>query len=243
MSAKYIIRLDDACPTMQRDKWDKFEALFRRYNVQPIVAVIPDNKDVTIMEDTNDSSFWKKVKQWQDKSWDIALHGYEHLYVTKHSGLVPINDRSEFSGLPYEVQREKIKKGIHVFEKHNINCSLWVAPSHSFDLNTIKALKDETNIDTISDGIAFSPFKKYGMKWVPQQLWRPRNMPFGLWTICYHPETTTEAEFNDLSKFIEENKNNIVSLGSLKEISRRKNILEFIFERLYWNLLKRKQTD
>ncbi len=242
MFAKYIIRLDDACPTMQRDKWDKFEDLFSKYNVKPIVAVIPDNKDVTIMEDIEDAGFWVKVKHWQNKGWDIALHGYEHLYVTEEAGIVPINDRSEFSGLPYEVQREKIKKGIKVFNTHGINCNLWVAPSHSFDENTIKALKDVTEIDTISDGIAFSPFNKLGMRWIPQQLWHPRNMPFGLWTICYHPENTTDAEFEKLTEFLEDNKKYIVNLGSLKGSQRRKNILELIFERFYWNLLRKKQT-
>ena len=45
MSARYLIRLDDACHTMDTFKWDKIENILDKYSVKPIVSVIPDNKD------------------------------------------------------------------------------------------------------------------------------------------------------------------------------------------------------
>ncbi|WP_431137541.1 DUF2334 domain-containing protein [Psychroserpens mesophilus] len=47
---------------------------------------------------------------------------------------------------------DKIKKGIEIFKKNNIETNIWVAPSHTFDLNTLIALKVESNITTISVG-------------------------------------------------------------------------------------------
>ncbi|MEE9327309.1 MAG: DUF2334 domain-containing protein [Cocleimonas sp.] len=242
MFAKYIIRMDDACPTMNRKHWDQFEVLLNKYNIKPIVAVIPNNKDETLMVDEADSSFWQKVKDWQNNGWHIALHGYEHLYVNENAGIVPINNRSEFSGLPYGEQKQKIEKGINIFKQHDIDCNVWVAPSHSFDHDTIKALKEVTNIKIISDGIAFSPFSEHGMRWIPQQLWRPRKMPFGTWTICYHPETITDKQFKALTDFIEENHQKFICIDSLSQKSRKKNLVEKFFEGLYWKMLKSKQN-
>jgi len=234
--------MDDACPTMNRKQWGQLEVLLNKYNIKPIVAVIPNNKDETLMVDDADSGFWQKVKNWQKNGWHIALHGYEHLYVTENAGIVPINDRSEFAGLSYDTQREKIQKGISIFKQHDIDCNVWVAPSHSFDKNTIKALKEVTNIKVISDGIAFSPYVDHGMNWIPQQLWRPRKMPFGIWTICLHPETMTESQFNNLADFIESNHHQFICIDALKHNSRQKNFIERFFESLYWKMLKSKQS-
>ena len=42
---KYLIRLDDACPTTAWKKWEPFEELFDTTGVKPLVSVIPDNQD------------------------------------------------------------------------------------------------------------------------------------------------------------------------------------------------------
>ena len=33
---KYIIRLDDACPNMKKDNWERVEKLLDKYNIKPI---------------------------------------------------------------------------------------------------------------------------------------------------------------------------------------------------------------
>ena len=43
---KFILRLDDAAPTMNKEKWDKIEKILDKYNIKPIVGIIPDNKDL-----------------------------------------------------------------------------------------------------------------------------------------------------------------------------------------------------
>ena len=164
MSAKYILRLDDACPTMDRKKWQRVEDICNRFGIKPIVAVIPNNKDIKQQKDKYDDNFWDKVKSWQNKGWHIALHGYDHVYISNDSGLVRFNNNSEFAGLSYEEQAKKIRAGWEIFQKKGIKANIWVAPSHTFDKNTLKALKENTTIEIISDGIALFPFIRFRFK-------------------------------------------------------------------------------
>ena len=42
-------------------KMEKFELFFEKYNIKPIVGVIPKNKD-NKLGDSYDKNFWRKVK-------------------------------------------------------------------------------------------------------------------------------------------------------------------------------------
>lgn len=191
MKSKYLIRVDDACPTMDREKWSLFEQIFDDLGIRPIVAVIPDNKDPKQMISEDDGSFWDVVGRWKKKGWEIALHGYDHVYVTHEGGLVPLNKKSEFAGLPLHTQEEKIKAGIEIFRQHGITPRVWVAPSHTFDMNTLSALKEHSPIRVISDGLSYRPFQRYGFAWLPLQLWKVKPRAAGLYTVCYHPSAMT----------------------------------------------------
>ena len=81
MQVKYLIRLDDACPTMKKEMWDRIEALLDSYGIKPMVGIIPDNADKDLKIDEEDTFFWEKARQWQSKKWSIALHGYDHCYI------------------------------------------------------------------------------------------------------------------------------------------------------------------
>ena len=241
MFAKYIIRMDDANPTMNHRNWSRLEKILNNYKIKPIVAVIPKNRDKKLIIDRPNQNFWRSVKRWQNRNWEIALHGFEHQYITQGESLVPINSYSEFAGVPLEEQRYKIREGIKIFKEHNISCRTWIAPAHSFDKNTIKALQSESDITIISDGIAWSPYYKYNMHWIPQQLWKPRDMPFGVWTICYHPDEMRDRDFDILERFLEKNHKKFTSIDNLKLTKKPKSMLEKGFEKLYWRLLERKQ--
>jgi predicted deacetylase len=238
MKAKYVIRFDDACPTMDLYKWTNVENICDKYGIKPIVAVIPNNKDQMLMCLDEDIDFWKKVQKWQEKGWHIALHGYDHIYVNQESGLVPFNNDSEFAGLSYEEQKSKIDAGLKIFASHNINTNIWVAPSHSFDTTTLKVLK-ETPITIISDGIGLFPFKKYGLNWIPQQIWRFRKIPFGTWTVCFHPNVMTDKEIDNMELFIKENHDDFIDIKTLK--FKKFSILNKMFEIVFWKLWKIKK--
>jgi len=236
MSAKYIIRLDDACPTMDKIKWKRVEYILNKYNIKPIVGVIPNNEDKALFIDKADELFWDKIRKWQTKGWYIALHGYNHIlgYTNKY-GIIPINSKTEFVELPYDLQLKKIENGLKIFENQNIKTNIWVAPAHTFDFNTLKALK-KNNLYFISDGLGIHPFIQYGFNWIPQQLWSFRNMPIGTWTICLHPNTIKEDSFIDLENFIEKNIDNFILVDDLKY--KKSFISNYLFSYIYLFLLK-----
>ncbi len=213
MSARFIIRFDDLCPTMNWVVWDQIETILARYNVSPILAVVPENRDPYLMVAEPNPNFWNRVRDWQSKGWTIGLHGWQHCYTTFDAGLIGIKAHSEFAGLPLEVQEEKIRNGLNVFEAQNVRADIWVAPGHSFDQNTLLALK-KNDIHVVSDGYFLKPVNRYGMIWLPQQLWRFRNKPFGIWTVCYHHNAWGQQELAEFEKDIRSFQTRIISTSA-----------------------------
>ena len=231
--SKYIIRLDDAADRMDYQKWDQMESLLDKYNIHPLVGVIPNCKDKMMDIYDVDPDFWDKVHQWEEKGWTIALHGYEHVYYTNEGGINPVNERSEFAGLSLEKQKLKIKNGVEIFHDHGLEPKVFFAPSHTFDLNTLEALKQESNIHIISDTIANKPYSRYGLTFVPQQSGRVRKLPFKVVTFCYHPNMMTQEDFEVLGSFLKTNCNNFFDFP-VNEVERKKNVLDFLFSKLYF---------
>ena len=127
---QYILRLDDASDHMDLEKWICIEKLLDRYEVKPIFGIIPQNGDESLVSKyEKNPAFWDLMHNWIDKDWIPAMHGYEHRYVTKNGGINPVNKRSEFAGLPYEEQAEKIKKGYQILVEHGIAPEIFFAPS------------------------------------------------------------------------------------------------------------------
>lgn len=204
--SRYIMRLDDACPKRDVAKWDRMETLLDRYGVKPLVGIIPDCKDPDMDCYAEDVDFWtKRVVVWQSKGWQLALHGYNHVFKTELGGINPVNKRSEFAGVPFEEQRKMIADGIRILRSHNINPKVFFAPAHTFDENTIKALLEESDIRVVSDTPANKPYSKYGMTFVPQQSGHVRKLPLNTVTFCYHPNTMNNKSFVQLESFLQQN--------------------------------------
>ena len=230
--AKYILRLDDASEKRDITKWDRIEKLCDKYDVKPLVAVIPDNKDPDFMDYPVDRSFWDRVREWEKKGWVIGLHGFNHIFETKEHGINPINNYSEFAGLPQEVQKEKIMSGIKIFESHGIDPKVFVAPAHTFDDNTLTALKENTNIRIVSDVPASSYFSYMGLTFVPQQTGKARRLPFKVVTLCYHPNSMKASDYDYLESFI--NNNNFMPFP-LEETKREPSLFDrMLMKAYYW---------
>ena len=207
MSAKYIIRLDDASEFMDYSKWDPFFELFSKYDLKPLIAIIPFNKDPELMKGCRDELFWDKVREWQLKKYLIGMHGYEHVYSVRKRGIIGLNKFSEFAGIPLDKQINMLSKAYRKFLDEGIKTEIFIAPAHSFDTNTIIAIKEATDIKYISDGFFVNPILNYDLKWIPQQLWRPVKKRRGVWTVCYHPETSDNESVRVLDIFLKENIN------------------------------------
>ncbi|MDQ2945306.1 MAG: DUF2334 domain-containing protein [Acidobacteriota bacterium] len=186
MNATYLLRFDDICPTMNWEAWEQVERILIEEGIDPILAVVPDNKDEELRVSAPRSDFWARVRTWRKRNWSVAMHGWQHLFVTPNAGLLGVNRRSEFAGLERARQEDKLRRGLAVFEREQVATDLWVAPAHSFDQVTVDCLAD-LGFRYISDG--FCPYPAIdtkGIVWLPQQLWSFRRRPFGVWTICFH---------------------------------------------------------
>lgn len=240
MKASYLVRLDDACPTMASRTWERIEQLLDKHNIRPIVGVIPDNKDRTLFIEKPDAGYWAKIRDWAKKGWAIGLHGCDHLSGADGNALLPINRCSEFAGLSLQEQREKIRHGLEILRNADIFPSLWIAPLHTFDMNTLKALLLETKIRTISDGVSVFPYRRYGFNWIPQQLWKFRTMPFGVWTICLHPNTMAEEDIKKFEKSLVMHADSFVSVDGV-EYRNRRTLLDLAFTKWFFIQLKKKR--
>jgi predicted deacetylase len=186
VSAQYLVRFDDVCPGMNWPVWRDVEQILVAADVKPVLAVVPSNQDAKLNVHAPEERFWDIVRGWQERGWTIGLHGYQHRYVTNDAGLVGLNTRSEFAGVPPHEQAEKLRAGVEIFRRESVRPEVWIAPAHSFDDATVDVLK-EVGIKAISDGFYLSPHRDAReMLWIPQQLWSLQYRPFGLWTACYH---------------------------------------------------------
>jgi predicted deacetylase len=242
MNAKYILRFDDFCPAMNWVVWEQIESILNKHNIKPIIAVVPDNRDPKLNVAPPREDFWEKVRAWQAAGWTIAIHGYQHVYSTQNSGLTKINKYSEFAGLSYEEQRDKLEKGLAIFAKNNVRADAWIAPAHAFDENTVKALLD-LNINVISDGYYFRPVKRLGALWIPQQLWQFQAMRFGLWTICFHHNAYSVTDIIKFERDVEKYASNIVAFNQVTQDFATKdiNLLDNIMEK-FWHIFLRFKT-
>ena len=137
---KIAIRMDDIAPGMDWEKFDRFRALCTRYNVKPLIGVVPDNRDPSLNVCPPRADFFDVVKTLRAEGWSIAMHGCHHVYTSKSGGLFPLNHLSEFAGLSYEKQSELIRRGRQVLTANGIATDIFMAPAHSYDRNTIRAL-------------------------------------------------------------------------------------------------------
>ncbi len=237
-SAKYLLRLDDSCTTQKKENWEEIERILDKLKIKPIVAVIPFNKDRNLFLDYKDENFWQKVKNWEKKGWEIALHGHSHLYhkVNKNDLILPFYNRSEFGGLDLKKQCALIKESYEHFLAKKIKPNIWIAPSHTFDKNTLIALKNSTEIKYVSDGISLEPFKFMDLVFIPQQLWEPKKKLLGIWTICIHPNSMDKKSLSKFQEIISDQFFNgkFINTYEAKYYLRKFSIISYLYSFLFW---------
>ena len=121
-----------------------------------------------------------------------------------------------------------------MLRRRNVFPQVFVAPAHTFDLNTLEALRRECNIRIISDTIAFDIYFKDGFHYIPQQSGMVRNLRFSLVTFCYHPNTMTENEFKNLENFLKLHVMEFVGFEELKLKNRTISMWEKVYRFAYF---------
>ncbi len=203
---KITIRMDDITPGMDWGKFLRFKEILDENGVKPLIGVVPDNKDQKLKIDDEREDFWEYIRGLQQQGWVVAMHGFNHLYTTSKSGLFPIGNKSEFAGLPYHKQDEMIREGRRIFKQNGIITDYFMAPSHSFDKNTLKALK-MNGFYRITDGFGKAPYKRDEMIFYPISVQRSRSLQDtsdGIVTFVYHANTMEDKDFDKLKKLFSE---------------------------------------
>lgn len=202
-------RLDDITPDMDWNKFYRVKAIFDKYKIKPLIGVVPENADEHLKCGEYHADFWEYVASLHRDGWEIAQHGYQHIYETRNSGLLGLKKASEFAGLSYETQYEKLRLGREILQKHGIDVTIFMAPGHTYDRNTLKALK-RLGFTCVTDGYANVPYRFRGLLFVPCRSARPK-LSSGVDTICIHCNDLGENEYVQLERFLEKHVSSVVT--------------------------------
>ncbi len=227
-----MIRLDDITPDMNWERFSRVKEIFDRYQICPLIGVVPDNQDATLHKEEGRGEFWNTVRQLQESGWNVAQHGTYHCYETDDSGILGINPFSEFAGLPYEAQLQKLQAGRRILEENGILTDIFMAPGHTYDKNTLKALK-ECGFGVITDGLFFQPYYEDGVLCIPCRL-RGFKKPDGIDTVCLHTNLMNDQDMAELEAFCKENRGVIVSFDPdrYRKLAGKRNCFIKIRERM-----------
>ena len=209
----FLIRLDDIAENMNWDMVEQVTNLFDKFEIKPVLGIIPNNKDAELLlYPKKNINFWKQVKIWKNKGWEIGMHGNNHVYdkYCNKSDYLGHGGNSEFCNHTYQNQLEKIKCGLDKFNSENINIRTFFAPNHTFDNNTLLALQ-KCGVAEIVDGYGLMPYEENGIKFIPQLFHKILPLPFGIQTFQIHLNYYNQNDFNNFKKFIELNSKKIIT--------------------------------
>ncbi len=213
-----LIRFDDITQNMNWTLMKKCEDIFTKYNIKPLVGVIPNNKDSEFLKYERLKNFWDKVREWKSSGWEISMHGFNHVYdmETNKKDFFGYGGRSEFFGHSYDVQKRKIENGLTIFKNEKINIRSFFAPNHTYDVNTLKALKD-SGINTVIDGYGLMPYSELGLNFIPQLFYKEIMLPFGIQSTQIHLNYMDDQKFDKFINFINKYHNKIISYDAAIE--------------------------
>lgn len=183
---KILIRFDDICPTMDYEQFERALQILEKYQIKPLLGVIPNCQDPELQIEAPHKDFWDFMRELQGKGFSLAMHGYLHKYDNQNRGIVNIGFKSEFSGHSYKEQYRKIKEGKKILNSHGIETDIFFAPAHSYDVNTLKALS-ANGFRYISDGMSGKMMWREGILCVPcRSTGCPRIKRKGYYTAVFH---------------------------------------------------------
>lgn len=220
---KITIRMDDITPGMDWEKFLRFKELCDLYQVKPLIGIVPDNKDPMLEIDEHRGDYWDYLLTLQKEGWVLAQHGVNHVYKTKKKGCFPLNALSEFAGLSYEEQYQALKNGKEILESHGVYTDMFMAPAHSYDKNTLKALK-ELGFTKITDGFGKEPYTWKGLTFYPISFKQSSSLKKtkGYTTFVVHANTMNDKDFERYERLLKEYQNRILSYEKYLQIKPEK---------------------
>ena len=216
---KITVRVDDITPDMDWKSFEAFLELFRRYQIKPLLGIVPDNRDQKLSIDSPAPDFYQKMKALQEEGFSLAMHGCYHIYKTKSGGCFPLNPQSEFAGRSRKEQEELLRTGKDLLEQKGIHTGIFMAPGHTLDKTTVKILK-ELGFTHITDGFGKAPYRRWGMTWLPisflqRFLFSDRS---GTATLVLHINHSTQQEIESYDRLFARYQHNFLPYSALLEM-------------------------
>lgn len=209
-----MIRMDDITAGMNWEKFNQIKDIFEQYQIAPLLGVVPDNQDGKLCIQEAKEDFWEVLRELQKNGWMIAQHGTYHKYVTKDGGILQLKDASEFAGVSYEEQFAKLQNGRRILMEKGIQTDIFMAPGHTYDRNTLKALH-ELGFRTVTDGLYSKPYYDEGLLFIPCRLQEYHRVK-GIDTICLHSNNMSDSDIRKLEEFCKKNIENIIPFSADK---------------------------
>lgn len=237
MSMKIAVRMDDITPDMNWENFNFFLGLFEEAGIAPLLGIVPDNRDESLHKDEPREDFYEVMKDLKNKGFSFAMHGCYHIYTTRRGGLFPLNKFSEFAGISYEKQKDMLLHGKEKLKSNGVETDIFMAPAHSYDKNTLKALK-ELGFAKITDGFGNCPYTYAGINFYPIsfRLGSSLKKKSGVTTMVIHANTVTEVHKAEYKKIFKEHGDKMISYS---EYLKMKPVRRPFFGMLAENLLAR----
>ncbi len=220
-----LIRMDDIAENMNWDLMNKCEQLFDQYNIKPLLGVIPKNEDPELLKFDKEEMFWKKIKKWSEKGWEICMHGYTHVYdaETRKKDFFNYGGSSEFFGHSLDEQKKRIRNGVDIFLSKDIKIRSFFAPNHTYDANTFAALKDNGIVNVI-DGYGFFPYERYGITFVPQLFYKEIMLPVGVQATQIHLNYWNLKKLSEFELFLKNNRGKFLDFDQTISLTKNSKI-------------------
>ena len=209
----FLIRLDDIAENMKWEFMEKIEILLDKFDIKPVLGVIPNNKDPELLSyPKKNANFWDQVRVWKGKGWEIGMHGTNHLYnrFCSKNDYLGHGGNTEFCDQSFHSQLEKIRVGLNKFKEEKITVRTFFAPNHTFDKNTLLALK-ECGINQVLDGYGIMPYEENKINFIPQLFYKIFTLPFGIQSFQIHLNYFEQNDFDNFKNFVEKNSKKFIT--------------------------------
>lgn len=209
---KIAVRMDDITPDMDWESFRFFQELFEKTGIRPLLGIVPDCRDPKLQIEEKRADFYPYMQALKKQGYCFAMHGYQHLYTTRKGGLFPLNNFSEFAGVPYERQLRMLEEGRRLLSENGIETDMFMAPAHSYDRNTLRALR-AAGFRRITDGFGRAPYEYGGMIFYPIsfRLEDSLRQPEGCSTLVIHANTVRESERERYVRMLCDNRDKFIS--------------------------------
>ena len=189
--------------------------------------------------DPNDTIDFEWIRMKIAEGYVPAMHGCNHVYTTDDAGIFPLNPFSEFAGVSLYDQLKLIGYGKKLLRNKGIDTDVFMAPGHSYDINTLKALK-HFGFKYVTDGFGRRPYTQGGLTFLPISLLRSlelKDPEDGVTTFVVHTWMMDDPDFEEYEKLFSEHRERFINFDELFKItpvrrSRGKHYAEYTAARL-----------